>query len=222
MFKIFLFSSEQFVSLFIFGLFLYHCPKLTRNILPYSYTVEKILCTLMVIVVALEQILIASSGNYSTLNSLPIGISHICIYICIAILAFKQYHFFNIFFSWSLVCSVGELIFSKNLGYKFPSFIYFLFVFSKCLIIYANIYMVDVRKFKVNRYAFRDNFVICLIYFSFIFLLNTFTDSQYYYGFLNYNTTAIFIFIFATSIVYILPLLSNIDTFILEKKKKSK
>ncbi|MGG5402866.1 YwaF family protein [Clostridioides difficile] len=222
MFKIFLFSSEQFVSLFIFGLFLYYCPKLTKNILPYSYTVEKIICTLLVIIMALEQLLLISSGNYSTLNSLPIGINYICIYLCIAILIFKQYHLFNIFFSWSLVCSVGELIFSKNLGYEFPSLIYFIFILSKCLIIYADIYMVDVRKFKVNRYALRDNLAICFIYFSFIFLLNTFTNSRYYYGFLSYSTTAIFTFIFVTSIMYIPALLFNRDTFILEKKKKSK
>ncbi len=169
---------------------------------------------------ALEQLLLISSGNYSTLNSLPIGINYICIYLCIAILIFKQYHLLIYFFLEFSLFS-WRTHFSKNLGYEFPSLIYFIFIFSKCLIIYADIYMVDVRKFRVNRYALRDNLAICFIYFSFIFLLNTFTNSRYYYGFLSHSTTAIFTFILLLVLcTYLLFYLIEILLYL--KKEKSK
>lgn len=217
----FLFSKEHLIILFVFAVFLYLVPKLTRNLLPYSYLIEKIICVLIVLEIILEQATIASMNQYSVLESLPISIGSFTAYICIFILLFKQYQWFNVFFSWSLVNAIGDLIFFKNMGCRFPNFIYFLYIGSKFLLIYANVYMCEVRKFKISNSAIKDNLLMCFIYFSFIALLNTFSPAHYYYTFSNYNIYSIAIFILLTTIIYIPSLLSN-DNNIKFIKKRSK
>lgn len=209
----FLFSKEHLIILLIFAIFMYFCPRLTKNLLPYSYIVEKIICGLIILEIVFEQVSILSMGNYDVLSSLPIGISSFCAYICITILFFKQYQLFNVFFSWSLVCSIGEIIFFKHIPYRFPNILYFLSIFSKVLLIYANVYMVEVRKFKINKNAIRDNLIMCIVYFSFIVLLNTVTSANYYYSFSNLNLISIFAFILTTTIVYIPVIISDKDNF---------
>lgn len=207
----FLFSNEHLIILLIFAIFLYLCPRLTKNLLPYSYIVEKIICGLIVLEIVFEQVSIASMGNYNVATSLPIGASRFCAYICIAILFFKQYQLFNVFFSWSIVCAVGELIFFPDLGYRFPNVLYFLDIFAKFILIYANVYLIEVRKFKLSSSAIRDNLIMCGVYFSFIFLLNILTSSHYSYSFLHVNILSILMFVLATTIVYIPFLIFNKD-----------
>ncbi|RDY24762.1 hypothetical protein CHF27_000770 [Romboutsia maritimum] len=219
---IFLFSKEHLIILLFFALFLSICPKLTKNLLPYSYFVEKIICCLIFLEILFEQASIFSMGDYNILNSLPIDISRFTAYVCILILLFKQYELFNVFFSWSLVCSIGEVIFFKNIEYKFPNFLYFSYLFSKCLLIYANVYLVEVRKFKINKNALKDNLLMCIIYFSFIFLLNKITDSTYCYSFSSHNIISILLFMFLTTLLYIPTLLSDNNNFNFKLKRKSK
>lgn len=207
----FLFSKEHLIILLIFAIFLYLCPRLTKNLLPYSYIVEKIICGLIVLEIVFEQVSIASMGIYDVATSLPIGTIEFCAYICIAILFFKQYQLFNVFFSWSIVCAVGELIFFPDLGYRFPNVLYFLDIFAKFILIYANVYLIEVRKFKLSSSAIRDNLIMCGVYFSFIFLLNILTSSHYSYSFLHVNMLSILIFVLATTIVYIPFLIFNKD-----------
>ena len=197
----FIFSKDHLTVLFFFALFLYFSPKLTKNLLPYSYIVEKIICLMILLEIVLEQAFVFSVDNYSALNSLPIDICRFTEYICIAILFFKQYQLFNIYFSWSLVCSIGNLIFFKYIPYNFPNFLYLAYIFSNSLLLYANVYMVQVRKFKLNKQAIKDNLIMCVIYFSFIFLLNKFIGSEYTYSFSSCNM-AIFdkSFLFTTCI----------------------
>ena len=199
----FIFSKEHLIILLLFSVFLYFCPKLTKNLLPYSYIVEKIICGLIILEIVFEQVSIASMGGYNVATCLPIGISRFAAYICIAILFFKKYHLFNVFFSWSIVCSVGDIIFFEHIPYRFPNILYFLFIFSKCLLIYANVYMIEVRKFKVSKSALKDNFIMCIIYFSFIILLNILTSSHYAYSFSTESLISILIFIIITSLIYI-------------------
>jgi len=71
----FLFSKEHLIMLLIFAIFIYFCPKLTKNLLPYSYIVEKIICGLIILEIVFEQVSMVSMGNYNVLSSLPIGIS---------------------------------------------------------------------------------------------------------------------------------------------------
>lgn len=215
----FIFSKEHLTILLLFSIFLYFCPKLTKNLLPYSYLVEKIICIFIVFEIALEQASLMSMNHYNVLNSLPIGIGRFTAYMCIAILIFKQYHLFNIFYSWTLVGCIGELILFKDMGCRFPNFIYFLYVASKCLLIYASVYMSEVRKFRVNRFAIKDNLIVCIAYFSFILLLNYFTNANYYYVFSSSNVISIFIFIILTSIIYIPTYLSNRDNIKILKKR---
>lgn len=215
----FLFSKEHLIILLIFAIFMYFCPKFTKNLLPYSYIVEKIICGLIILEIVFEQISVVSMGNYDVLSSLPIGVGRFCAYICIAILYFKQYQLFNIFFSWSLVSSIGEIIFLNHIPYRFPNLFYFLFIFSKILLIYANVYMVEVRKFKINKRAIIDNLFMCIIYFSFIILLNTLTSANYFYSFSTFNLTSIFIFIIATTAVYLPVIFSDRDSFNFKFKK---
>ena len=213
MWNAFIFSKEHLIILLFFALFMYFCPKLTKNLLPYSYIVEKIICGLIILEIVFEQVSIISMGGYNALTSLPIGVSRFCAYICIAILFFKQYQLFNVFFSWSLVCSIGEIIFFKSIPYRFPNILYFLFIFSKALLIYANVYMVEVRKFKINKSAIKDNLIMCIVYFSSIILLNTITHANYSYSFSNFNLLSILIFIIVTTIVYIPIIISDRDNF---------
>ncbi|MDK2563266.1 YwaF family protein [Romboutsia sedimentorum] len=209
----FLFSREHLIILFIFAIFMYFCNRLTKNLLPYSYIIEKIICWLIILEIVFEQVSIISMGNYNTSSSLPIGISRFCAYICIAILFFKQYHLFNVFFSWSLVCSIGEIILFKEIPYRFPNILYFLFIFSKVLLIYANVYMIEVRKFKINKYAIRDNLIACILYFSFILLLNIITSANYSYSFSELNLTGILVFFLITTAVYIPIFISDKEIF---------
>ena len=205
----FIFSREHIIILICFATFMYLCPIFTKNLLPYSYIAEKILCGLLILEIVFEQFSLISMGGYDVSTCLPITTSRFCAYICIAILYFKQYQLFNIFFSWSLVCCIGEIVFFPSIGFRYPNVLYFLNVFSKFLLIYANVYMVEVRKFKVTKSAIYENLATCLIYFSFIFLLNTFTYSHYYYGFSSFNLISILIFLICTTLIYIPKLLMD-------------
>lgn len=218
----FLFSNEHLVILLTFAIFLCFVPKLTKNLLPYSYLVEKILCAFIVLGIILEQTTLISMNQYNVYESLPIGIGSFTSYICICILFFKQYQLFNVFFSWSLVSAIGDLIFFKDMGCRFPNFIYFLFIASKFLLIYANVYMCEVRKFKISNSAIKDNIIMCLVYFSFIILLNKFSPAHYYYSFSNYNVVSIIIFVFLTTVIYIPYIISNNNINMKFIKKRSK
>lgn len=218
----FLFSKEHLIILLIFAAFLYIVPKLTKNLLPYSYLVEKVICSLIIFEIILEQATLMSMNQHSVLESLPIGIGSFTAYICICILLFKQYQLFNVFFSWSLVTSLGDLIFFKDMGCRFPNTIHLLYIASNFLLIYANVYMCEVRKFKINNSAIKDNLTMCLVYFSFIILLNKFSPAHYYYSFSTYNIISIFIFTFLTTIIYIPYLISNNNINIKFIKKRSK
>ena len=125
----FIFSREHIIILIIFATFMYICPKLTKNLLPYSYIVEKIICWLLLLEIVFEQFSLISMGGYDVFTCLPITTSRFCAYICIAILYFKKYQFFNIFFSWSLVCCIGEIVFFPSIGFRYPNVLYFLNVF---------------------------------------------------------------------------------------------
>lgn len=209
----FIFSKEHLIILLFFSVFLYVCPKLTKNLLPYSYIVEKVICALIILEIVSEQVSLISMGGYDTLNSLPISPGRFCSYICIAILYFKKYQLFNVFFSWSLVCSIGEIIFFKSIPYRFPNILYFLFIFSKMILVYANVYLMEVRKFKISSSAIKDNLITCIIYFSFLFFLNIFTNFNYNRGFSDFNILNIIIFIISTNIIYIPALLFDKDNF---------
>lgn len=216
----FLFSKEHLVILLMFAIYLYIVPKLTRNLLPYSYLVEKVICGLIALEIVLEQATLMSLEQYNVLESLPISIGSVTAYICICILLFKQYQLFNVFFSWSLVSTIGDLIFFKDMGCRFPNFIYFLYIGSKFLLIYANVYMCEVRKFKISNSAIKDNLIMCLIYFSFILLLNTFSQANYYYTFSTYNIFSILIFVLLTTLIYIPYLFSNNNIRFIKKRSK--
>ena len=131
----FLFSNTHLIILFIFSIFLYLCPKFTKHLLPYSYVVEKIICILIILEITFEQFSYLSMGSYDVYTCLPIRISRFTSYICIAILFFKNYQLFNIFFLWSIVCSIGDMIFFPNLGYRFPNILFILF-----FKLYINLY----------------------------------------------------------------------------------
>jgi len=199
----FIFSKNHLIILLIFALFLYFCPKLTKNLLPYSYLVEKLICILIILGLILEQCFLIYTHQYSVLNTLPIDIIRFTEYVCIAILFFKQYQLFNIYFSWSLVCSIGSIIFFKYISSDFPNFLYFEYLFSNIIIIYTNVYLVQVRKFKINRSAIKDNLISCLTYFSFIFLLNKILGTNYTYIFSSSNILSILIFTTITTLLYL-------------------
>ena len=218
----FLFSKDHLVILLLFSLFLYFCPRLTKNLLPYSYIVEKVICGLIVLEIVFEQVSLVSMGGYNVSTCLPISISRFAAYICIAILLLKKYHLFNVFFAWSLVCSVGDIIFFEYIPYRFPNVLYFLFIFSKCILIYACVYMVEVRKFKVSKSAIKDNLIMCLIYFSFIVSLNLLTSSTYAYSFSLSNLMGVVIFVIATTLVYIPVFIFNRDKDEYKIKNKNK
>lgn len=214
----FLFSNTHLIMLLIFSLFLYLCPKLTKHLLPYSYIVEKVICILIILEITFEQFSYISMGSYDIYTCLPIQIYRITSYICISILFFKNYQLFNIYFSWSLVCSIGGMIFFPNLGYRYPNILYYLFFFANCILIYTTVYLTEVRKFNINKHALIDNFVFSIIYFSFIYLLNTFTKSHYPYSFSSSNIISAFMFILITTIIYI-PFLFFNDEFKFKNKK---
>ena len=199
----FLFSKDHLILLSIFALFLYICQKLTKNLLPYSYLIEKVICVFILLEIILEQYFLIYTHQYSVLTSLPIDINRFIGYICIAILFFKQYQLFNVYFSWSLICSIGNLIFFKHIPSDYPNFLYFEYVCSNIILIYTNVYLVQVRKFKINRSAIKDNLILSTLYFSFIFLLNTFLGTNYVYIFSSSNILSIFIFVAITSLTYI-------------------
>jgi len=218
----FIFSKEHLIVLLLFSVFIYICPKLTKNLLPYSYVVEKIICGLIILEIVFEQVCLVSMGGYNVSTSLPIDISRFTAYICIAILFFKQYQLFNVFFSWSIICAIGEIIFFKHIPYRFPNVLYFFSIFSKCILIYANIYLLEVRKFKVNNSAIKDNLLMCLVYFSFIFLLNKFTSLHYPYSFSSENIISIILFIILTTLIYVPMFISNSDNDKYKLKSKNK
>ncbi len=218
----FIFSNEHLIILLLFSLFIYICPKLTNHLLPYSYIIEKIICGLIILEIVFEQVSLLSMGGYSVSTSLPIDICRFTSYICIAILFFKQYQLFNVFFSWSIVCTIGEIIFFETIPYRFPNILYFYSIFSKCLILYANIYLIDVRKFKVSNSAIKDNLLMCLTYFPFIFLLNKLTSSHYPYIFSSESIISIILFTILTSLMYIPVFISNNDNNKYKLKSKNK
>ncbi|WP_051365916.1 hypothetical protein [Metaclostridioides mangenotii] len=92
------FSGNHLVVIFLFALFLLFCPKLIKNMLPYSYFIEKILSVLLISSVVLDQMVKTFSKEYSVGASMPIGISFIVVYLAFAIFILKKYHLFNVFF----------------------------------------------------------------------------------------------------------------------------
>lgn len=219
----FVFSNEHLLILIFVAIFLFSLPKLTKNLLPYSYLIEKIICISFIFEILLEQICLVSLGSYNVLYTLPINITRITTYICIAILYFKKYHLFNVFFSWSIVCSIGDLIFFKDMYFEFPHILYFFYISSRLLLLYSLVYLVGVRKFKVSSNCILDNLKACILFFLFTFSLNSLTNASYTYSFSNSNLYSVVLFIIITSMVYI-PLFINdknsIDfTF---KKRKNK
>ena len=202
----FLFSNDHLIMLLIFSVFLYLCPKLTKHLLPYSYIVEKVICILIILEITFEQFSYISMGSYDVYTCLPIRI----------------YRFAsNIFFSWSLVCSIGGMIFFPNLGYRYPNILYYLFFFSNCILVYTTVYLTEVRKFSINKYALRDNFNFCILYFSFIYFLNTFTNANYPYSFSSYSLLSAILFTLITTIIYIPILFFNRElTFNFRNRKK--
>ena len=225
MFNEFLFSTQHLIILSLFSVFLFICPRLTKNLLPYSYLVEKIICLFIILEIILEQAFLISSDSYNVLTSLPLDISRICAYLAVAILFFKQYQLFDVFFSWSIVCSVGEIIFFKDIGYRFPHTLHFLFIFSKCVLVYTTVYLVEVRKFKISSLAIKYNLVACLLFFLPIIFLNIFIGGSYSYSFSSHTFLSIFIFICSTTLVYVLSFLFDKDLFnsdLINIKMKSK
>lgn len=218
----FIFSNEHLMILFFVAIFLFLLPKLTKNLLPYSYLIEKIICISFIFEIILEQICLVSLGNYSVLYALPISITRITTYICIAILAFKKYHLFNIFFSWSIVCAIGDLIFFRDMYVDFPHILYFFYIASRLLLLYSLVYLVGVRKFRVNSTCLKDNFKACTLFFLFIFSLNTFTNANYSYSFSNHNLYSIFLFMIISSLIYLPIILNNRDNININFKRKNK
>jgi hypothetical protein len=73
--------------------------------------------------------------------------------------------------------------------------------------------MVEVRKFKINKYAIRDNLIACILYFSFILFLNIITSANYSYSFSALNLTSILVFFLITTAVYIPVFISDKEIF---------
>ncbi len=222
MYRAFIFSTAHLIILFFVALYLFILPKLTKNLLPYSYLIEKIICISFIFEIILEQICLISIGSYSVLNTLPISITRITTYICISILLFKKYHLFNVFFSWGIICSIGDLIFFEEMPFEFPHILYFFYIASRLLILYSVVYLVSVRKFKVTPSALLDNFKACCLFFIFTFLLNTFTNATYDYSFSNHNIYSIFIFTVASSLIYIPSFFNDKDSIDIKFRKKNK
>ncbi|MBC6002408.1 YwaF family protein [Paraclostridium tenue] len=218
----FVFSTQHLIILIFVAIFLFSLPKLTKNLLPYSYLIEKIICISFIFEIILEQICLISLRSYNVLYSLPIGITRITTYICIAILLLKKYHLFNIFFSWSIVCSIGDLIFFKDIPVDFPHILYFFYITSRLLLLYSLVYLVGIRKFKINSNCIIDNIKACSLYFSFTFLLNTFTNANYDYTFSNNNIYSMLLFVIASSLIYVPSLINDKDNLSLNFKRKNK
>ncbi len=215
----FVFSNEHLLILIFVAIFLFLLPKLTKNLLPYSYLIERIICISFIFEILLEQMCLISLGTYNVLYTLPINISRITTYICIAILYFKKYHLFNVFFSWSIVCSIGDLIFFKDMYFEFPHILYFFYISSRLLILYSLVYLIEVRKFKVNYNCVIDNLKACILFFLFTFSLNHITNARYTYSFSNSHLYSALLFTVITSIIYI-PLFINDKNNINFKKIK--
>lgn len=218
----FVFSNQHLTILLFVAIFLFLLPKLTKNLLPYSYLVEKIICLSFAFMLTLEQICLVSLGSYNVLYTLPISITSITIYICIAILLFKKYHLFNVFFSWSIVCSIGDLIFFKDLYFEFPHILYFFYIASRLLLLYSLVYLIGVRKFYVNSKCIIENIKACSLFFLFTFSLNTFTNAHYSYSFSNDNLYSMFLFTLATSLIYIPTLIKDNNSLDFKFKRKNK
>ena len=218
----FVFSTQHLIILAFVAIFLFTLPKLTKNLLPYSYLIEKIICISFIFEIILEQICLISLRSYNVLYSLPIGITRITTYICIAILLLKKYHLFNIFFSWSIVCSIGDLIFFKDLLVEFPNILYFFYILSRLLILYSLVYLIKVRKFSINSKCLTDNLKACFLFFMFTYLLNKFYSTNYNYSFSSSNFYIFLLFILITSITYVPILFNDNNNFIYKFKRKNK
>ena len=218
----FVFSTQHLIVLAFVAIFLFTLPKLTKNLLPYSYLIEKIICISFIFEIILEQICLISLRSYDVLSTLPIGITRITTYICIAILLLKKYHLFNVFFSWSIICSIGDLIFFKDILVSFPHILYFFYIASRLLLLYSLVYLIDIRKFKINSNCIIDNLKACLLYFSFTFLLNKFTNANYNYTFSNNTIYSMLLFIIISSLIYIPSIINDKDNLSLNFKRKKK
>lgn len=220
--SIFVFSTAHLVILLFVALYLFFLPQLTKNLLPYSYLIEKIICITFIFEIILEQICLVSIGSYSVLSTLPISITRVTTYIGIAILLFKKYHLFNIFFSWGIICSIGDLIFFKEMPFEFPHVLYFFYISSRLLILYCVVYLISVRKFKVTSSAIIENLKGCFIFFLFIFFLNTFTNATYDYSFSNNNIYSMIIFTIVSSLIYIPAFFSDRSNIEFKLRRKNK
>ena len=197
-----MFSFNHLFLLVIFIIFLYTCLKITKNLLPYSYTIEKVICAFFIFEIVFEQVYLIYMGGFSFLSSLPISISNVTSIMCISILYFKNYQWFDLFFSWSLICAFGEIVFFEHIPFNYPDTLYFLSLASKCMLLFANIYLVEVKKLRFQTIPYKKNIRYSLMYFAFILVINTITNANYTYFLSNTNPLSVFIFIGATSLIY--------------------
>ena len=175
------FSPTHLYILLFIAAFLYFVPILTKNILPHAYIVEKIIALLFIGDLILNQLFFIGIGRYDVNINLPIGIGRIVTYIFIIMLLFRQYHLFNVAFSWGIISSVASFVFPDINQFNFPHFIHFSSILYHCLIIYTLLYLIEVRKFRINEYAIKDNIIACLLYFSVILILNIICKTNYGY-----------------------------------------
>ena len=175
------FSPEHLYILLFIVVFLYFVPILTKNLLPHAYMVEKVIAFIFIGDLILNQLFFIWIGRYDVNLHLPIGIGRIVTYLFIIILLFKQYHLFNIAFSWGIISCVGSFIFPDMGQFNFPHFTNISSIIYHCLIIYTLLYLAEVRKFKINEYALKDNLIACTLYFSIILVINLICKTNYGY-----------------------------------------
>ena len=205
----FLFSFDHLIFIIIFIVFLYSCPKITKHALPYSYLIEKFICILLILEIVFEQYYLLSYDKYNFHNSLPISIGDLTCYMCIGILYFKNYSWFSTFFELAIVCSVGEILFFKNFPFDYPDIMYSAFLFSRCLLLFSVIYLVEVKKFKIQSNPVKPLLLISSMYFIFVLILNKITNSTYTYFLFSHNPISFVIFVCAVILIYYLNLNLN-------------
>lgn len=175
------FSPTHLYILLFIAVFFYFVPILTKNLLPHVYMVEKIIAFIFIGELILSQLFFIGIGRYDVNLHLPIGIGRIVTYLFILILLFKQYHLFNIAFTWGIISCIGSFIFPDMSQFNFPHFTNIASIFYHCLIIYTLLYLAEVRKFKVNEHAVKDNLIACTLYFSIILIINIICKTNYGY-----------------------------------------
>ncbi|MBN1700236.1 MAG: TIGR02206 family membrane protein [Spirochaetales bacterium] len=122
---------------------------------------------------------LASIGEWSIGESLPLHLCGMAIILSPVMLIKKNYHLYEIIYFWGMAGAFQALLTPGDLHYGFPHYRFFQFFLSHALIVIACLYMTFVEGFRPKLSSVLKTIIVTNIYLVFIALFNLLVGGNY-------------------------------------------